>query len=405
MQTRYGQSPWIAAATRGARTVSARLRGELDVDVAIIGGGLTGVATALACATAGLKPVVLEADTVGHGWTGHSGGLLLPDPGPLFLDVSRAHGLRAAKLVFSAWRRAALDAASQLRRLGIRCGLEPRDSVLVAPGNEEKELRREYVAREAAGVSVAWMTRRQVTAVTPLDVPAAMRSRDAFVFNPYMACVGVAKAATQRGATIFERSAVKKVRPGRRHVEVLTGDGMVRARTVVVATGRPTAEFRPLQRHFKSRETYLSLSAPMPAAMRKAVGDRTVTARDIAGTGRRVVWTGDGRLLVTGADQDEPPARQRADVLRQRTGQLMYEALMMYPSISGLSVDFGWSTTHGATADGLMYIGAHRNYPRHLFALGGPGDSATGAFLAARVLVRALQDAPEESDAAFGWTR
>ena len=197
--------------------MSARLRGELDVDVAIIGGGLTGVATALACATAGLKPVVLEADTVGHGWTGHSGGLLLPDPGPLFLDVSRAHGLRAAKLVFAAWRRAALDAASQLRRLGIRCGLEPRDSVLVAPGNEEKDLLREYDAREAAGVSVAWMTRRQVMAVTPLDVPAAMRSRDAFVFNPYMACVGVAKAATQRGATIFERSAVKKVRPGRRH--------------------------------------------------------------------------------------------------------------------------------------------------------------------------------------------
>lgn len=383
----------------------ARMRGELDVDVAVIGGGLTGVATALACATAGLKPVVLEADTVGHGWTGHSGGLLLPDPGPLFRDVSRAHGLRAAKLVFSAWRRAALDAASQLRRLGIRCGLEPRDSVLVAPGDEEKELLREYDAREAAGVSVAWMTRRQVTAVTPLDVPAAMRSRDAFVFNPYHACLGVARAATQRGARIFERSAVKKVRPGRRHVEILTGDGLVRARTVVVATGRPTAEFRPLQRHFRSRETYLSLSAPMPAGMRKAVGDRTVTARDIAGTGRRVVWTGDGRLLVTGADQDEPPARQRADVLRQRTGQLMYEALTMYPAISGLSVDFGWSTTYGATSDGLMYIGAHRNYPRHLFALGGPGDSATGAFLAARIVVRALQDAPDKSDAAFGWTR
>ena len=38
-----------------------------------------------------------------------------------------------------------------------------------------------------------------------------------------------------------------------------------------------------------------------------------------------------------------------------------------------------------------MYIGPHRNYPRHLFALGGAGDSVTGAFLAARILVRALQ--------------
>ena len=83
----------------------------------------------------------------------------------------------------------------------------------------------------------------------------------------------------------------------------------------------------------------------------------------------------------------------------------MYEALTMYPAISGLGVDFGWSTTFGETADGLMYVGAHRNYPRHLFALGGPGDSATGAFLSSRVLLRALQEVPEKSDAAFGWTR
>ena len=59
----------------------------------------------------------------------------------------------------------------------------------------------------------------------------------------------------------------------------------------------------------------------------------------------------------------------------------------------------------GETADGLMYIGPHRNYPRHLFALGGGGDSITGAFLAARILVRALQDASEKDDGVWGFTR
>jgi glycine/D-amino acid oxidase-like deaminating enzyme len=404
MPTRYGQSPWIAA-TRRTLPASPRLRGDHEADIVIVGGGLSGTATALACATAGMKPVVLEAGAIGQGWTGHSSGLLLPDPGPPFRDVSRAHGLRAAKLVFTAWRRASLDAAALLRRLGVRCGLEPRDSMVVAQAGEEKELLREYDAREAAGVSVAWLTRRQVTAVTPLDVPAAMRSRDCFVFDPYRACLGLARAASARGARLFERSAVKKVRPGRKNVEIFTADGVVRARTVIVATGRATAEFRPLQRHFKTREIYAALSSPMPAAMRKQVGDRSVTARDLTGSGRRVIWTGDGRMLVVGADRDEPPPRQRDALLHQRTGQLMYEALTMYPSISGLAVDYGWSTTYGATADGLIYVGAHRNYPRHLFALGGPGDSATGAFLAARVLLRALQDAPDKGDAVFGWTR
>lgn len=404
MPTRYGQSPWIAA-TRRTLPASPRLRGQHEADVVIVGGGLTGTATALACATAGMKPVVIEAGTFGQGWTGHSSGLLLPDPGPLFRDVSRAHGLRTAKLVFSAWRRAALDAAALLRRLGVRCGLEPRDSMLVAQAGEEKDLLREYDAREAAGVSVAWLTRRQVTAVTPLDLPAAMRTRDAFVFDPYRACLGLARAASARGARFFEHSAVKKVRFGRRNVEIVSADASVTARTVIVATGRATAEFRPLQRHFKTREIYAALSSPMAAGMRKQIGDRSVSARDLTGSGRRVIWTSDGRMLVVGGDRDEPPARQRDAVLRQRTGQLMYEALTMYPAISGLAVDYGWSTTYGETADGLMYVGAHRNYPRHLFALGGPGDSATGAFVSARILLRALQDAPDKADAAFGWTR
>ena len=52
-----------------------------------------------------------------------------------------------------------------------------------------------------------------------------------------------------------------------------------------------------------------------------------------------------------------------------------------------------------------MYIGPHRNYPRHLFALGGEGDSITGAFLAARILARALQGQPQKGDDVFGWTR
>ena len=403
MPTRYGQSPWMAA--HRAQPPSPRLRGEHEADVVIIGGGLTGTATALACATAGLKAILVEAATLGQGWSGHSSGLLLPDPGPLFRDVARVHGLRAAKLVFSAWRRGALDAAAQLRRLGVRCGLEPRDSLLVAQSDEEKELRREYDAREEAGVPAAWLTRRQVTAVTPLDVPAAMRARDAFVFDPYRACLGLAKAASARGVRIFERTAVKKVRVARKHVEIVSADAVVKAGTVIVATGMATAEFRPLKRHFKPRQIYAALSSPMPATMRKQVGDRSVTARDLTGAGRRVIWTADDRMLVTGGDRDEPPARQQDAIVRQRTGQLMYEALMMYPAISGLAVDYGWSTSYGETADGLMYVGAHRNYPRHLFALGGPGDSATGAFLAARILVRALQDASEKPDAVFGWTR
>ena len=113
----------------------------------------------------------------------------------------------------------------------------------------------------------------------------------------------------------------------------------------------------------------------------------------------------DGRILIAGADQDETPERKRKAVLVQRTGQLMYELLTMYPAISGLIPEFGWELTYGETADGLMYIGPHRNYPHHLFALGGDADSITDAFLAARILSRAALGRSDKGDETFGWTR
>jgi glycine/D-amino acid oxidase-like deaminating enzyme len=404
MQTRYGQSPWIAALPASKRPSFPRLRGEHAADVVIVGAGLTGCATAVSCALAGLKPLVIEAERVGLA-AGRASGLLLPDPGPSFRDLTKRHGLRAAKLVFGTWRRASLDAAAQLRRLSIPCNLEPRESLIVGSQDDGKGLLREYDAREAAGVAGSWLTRRQITALTPLDVPAAMRARDGFLLDPYRACLGLASAAARRGATFFEQSRVKKVRVGRRNVEIVVDGGLVKAGTVIVATGSATPEFRPLRRHFKMREVYHALTEPMPAAIRKQVGNRSVTVRDSEGAGRRVVWTPDGRLLVLGGDQDETPSRRRSEVLVQRTGDLMYQALTMYPAIVGLQPEWGWEASYGETADGLPYIGPHRNYPRHLFALGGSGDSLTGAFLAARILVRALQDNPEKSDQVYGWTR
>jgi glycine/D-amino acid oxidase-like deaminating enzyme len=138
--------------------------------------------------------------------------------------------------------------------------------------------------------------------------------------------------------------------------------------------------------------------------VRRQVGRRDITLQDMASPRHRVRWTRDGRALVAGADRGETPAHKRDGVRVQRTGQLMYELLVMYPAIAGLRPAYGWESASGVTADGIPYIGPHRNYPRHLFALGG-SDSATGAFLAARLLARAACDAPEKGDEVFGWTR
>jgi glycine/D-amino acid oxidase-like deaminating enzyme len=405
LRTRYGVSPWIDRFPRSRVPDYARLRGAQNVDAVIIGAGLTGCATAYACAAAGLKVIALEADRVGRGSSGRSAGLLLPEPGPAFRDIEQAHGLRAARTAFESWRRASLDGAALLRRLAIKCDLEPVNPLIVAGRDDEKVLRREFDARSKGGIDATWLPRTLLGRVTALEAPAAIRMRDAFTLDPYRACLGLAAAAASKGAVICERSPVKKVKFTRKYVDIIAEGGTIRAGTAIVATGTATLEFQQLRRHFKRRERYLVQTEPMPAVMRKQIGERNTTFRDTRNPHRRVRWMVDDRILITGATQDETPPRNRPAVLVQRTGQLMYELLTMFPVISGLMPEYGWESIAGETADGLMYVGPHRNYPHHLFALGSGGDSVTGAFLAARILVRAAQGASEKDDAVWSFTR
>jgi glycine/D-amino acid oxidase-like deaminating enzyme len=405
MRTRYGVSPWIQQFPNSRRPDFPRFKGDHTADVAIVGGGTAGCAIAYACASAGLRTMLLERDRIGQGSSGRGSGLLLPDPGPSFGDLVAAHGLRSARRAFKAWRSGAREAAALIRRLEIRCALEPLDIIVAADRYDEKTLRREYEARVAAGFDITWLTARHVKKLVNLDAPAAIRMRDAFSLDPYRACVGLVTAAVRRRTKIFERSAVKKVVVAKKDVEIGLDGGTLRARTVVIATGTATALFTPLRRHFKPREAYMALTEPLPAAMRRQFGDPSLAIRDTRTPPRHLRWTADDRLIPSGADQAGPPARTREAVIVQRTGQLMYELLTMYPVISGLRPEYGWDTPYGETSDGLMYIGPHRNYPRHLFALGGTPHSATGAFVSARILLRALQGRPDNGDEVFAWAR
>ena len=89
----------------------------------------------------------------------------------------------------------------------------------------------------------------------------------------------------------------------------------------------------------------------------------------------------------------------------QRTAQLMYELSVRYPVISGLRAQWGWTVPVVTAADGLPWIGPHRNYPFHFLALafGWHGDSL--AWTAARAALRHFKGESRKDDDALGFAR
>ena len=397
---------WLDRVPKSRRPSFPVLRGEATAAVVVIGGGLTGCACAASFAAAGISVIVLDADRIGAGATAASAGLVREDFDASFQETASAYGLRAARSMWASMRRASLDFAAAMRRSQIRCDLAPQDLLRFVSREPAatKALRKEYDARRAAGLDHSWLTAAAMSRETSIDGGGAIRTRG-FAVDPYRACLGLAAAAAGRGARIFQQSAVKRIRAGRKEVEIATERGVVKADAVVVATGAPLPDLRALRRHLQPMHSYVVVSEPLPAGVRRELGRRSAALRDHAAPPHLLRWLKDDRVLFAGGDQAPVPVRAQDKTLVQRTGQLMYELSMLYPAISGARPEFAWSAPYDATVDGLPYVGTHRNFPRHLFALGHGRHGLAVAWLAARVLLRHYQNTPERGDDLFGFSR
>jgi gamma-glutamylputrescine oxidase len=404
-RTRYGISPWIDESPKRRRPEFPRFRGEATYPVVIIGGGLAGIFTAYAFSAAGIKIALLEAGRIGHGGASRGPGILQGEAAASYRDVEARHGRRAARALFEASRRAVRELASTARRLGVK-NIDTHDAfrVLSSYAAEEKALAREAQLRRDAGLDVTWQKPAAATRETGIDVGrAGMRVRDWGQANPYELLTAFAGAASGRGAAIFERSAVRRVKIRPKHVEVHAERGAVHADTVIVCTGEPTDLYRSLKRHVRLDERYVAVTERLPAALRRQVARaRVITDTELPPHLVRVL--DDGRLVMAGADQPRPPERGKEKVVLQRSNQLMYELSRMFPAISGVMPAYGWDVPIATTADGVMYAGPHRNFPRHLFAWATRHDPAQ-AFLASRILLRYFLGHASRDDAYFAFTR
>jgi gamma-glutamylputrescine oxidase len=373
----------------------------------IVGGGLAGCCTAYALAASGIKVVLFEADRVGMGGAARGTGVMQAEAAPSFRELDDRNGRRAARAMFEASRRAVLDLASTARRLGIKADLDTHHAIRVTPpfSVDDKQFLKEIALRREAGLDAVPL--KGVVAVRESNierVTSGMRLHDWGHADPYRLLTGFAKAALERGATMFEGAAVRRIKVKRTTVDVHISGGVVAAETVVICTGEPTDLFRSLRRHIHFQERYAVLTEKLPAAVRKQIASRAQVITDTETPSHLIRWIDDERLMMAGGDQPRTPDRGRDKILVQRTGQLMYELLRLYPAISGAVPEYGWDIPISATADGAMYAGPHRNYPRHLFAWATRHDPAQ-AFLASRILLRHVLGEPDKDDVYFAFTR
>ena len=404
----YGQPYWTRRAPRPARATRGAgrpLKGAHTADIVVIGGGLTGCASAYALARAGFSVVLVEAETIASGATSRGMGAVIPTPDTLFVPAKKSAG-KAAKVAFAEAQAGAKGLAATLKKLRIGCDLTSTELLVSAPfTNDAAELKKEAAARKAAGLDGVLIGEDAARTRLATETRAALRLRDAFVIDPVKAAHGLAAAARKAGVRIVEGTAVKKTTFTRKDVTIVMAGATITATGVVVATGRPGRLFHQLERHVRVSQGYTVVTEPLTTAMRKAVGTRAALYTESTESPRWIRWLADHRALCTGLAGPEPAGAKADKAVLQRSNQLMYELSLRYPDISGLPPAFGWDVPVVTTADGLPWIGPHRNYPFHFFALALGWHGEAQAWVAAQAAVRYFTGKPTKSDALLGFAR
>jgi glycine/D-amino acid oxidase-like deaminating enzyme len=401
---RRGPTIWLGRTKPAARYPV--LRGHHEADIAIVGGGMTGAMTAEAFARAGAKVTIVEAARVAQGSTAASTALLLQEPDYDVAALTQRYGNRDAVRVWELSRDAARDFIDTIRRLRIRCDLRERDSLYYTLSEERAvALQRELRRRHRAGLEGEWLDGAALERASGIRGAGAIRTRGNAQLNPLAAGIGLIEAAVDGGAEVFERTTINRIRPLENGVRLYAKHATLDAQQVVIATGYATRYFRPLAGRFKMRHTYVLATPPIPWRLRRAIGLGEVLLWDTERPYHYVRWTRDHCLLLGGEDRAVKPGARRSVQFKAATSELRDYFEKVFPAFGELPVEYAWEGLFAMTPDGLPYIGPHRKYPRHAFALGYGGNGMTFAALAARILVEQWRGIRSPDHALFAFNR
>jgi glycine/D-amino acid oxidase-like deaminating enzyme/nitrite reductase/ring-hydroxylating ferredoxin subunit len=378
-------SLWITTAPPGREF--GRLDDEVSVDVAVVGGGITGVITAVLLKQAGVSVALVEAGRLSAGTTGYTTAKVTALHGLTYAGLAANHGEETARAYAGANVNGLATIVSLAATYGLDCDLERRPALTYTTDpSRTGDIEAEAEAARRAGLPATFTTETEL----PFPV-AAVRLDDQAQFHPRRFCLALAATVPGDGSHVFERSPVLDVDDAS-PATVTTESGTIRARTVVLATHLP----------FLDRGLFFAKCWPERSyaiAVRPGPGTPNLSGMYLSADDPiRSLRTAEDVLIVGGeghkAGQD-PDTRRRYAALEAWAGT----------ELGAGEVTHRWSAHDHRSVDGLPFVG--RLLPRSnvLVATGFGKWGMTNGAAAARILTDVVTETDNPWADAFDATR
>ncbi|SDH71474.1 Glycine/D-amino acid oxidase [Pseudomonas benzenivorans] len=363
------------------------LRGERRVDVCIVGGGFSGLSTAIELAQKGFSVVLLEAHQIGWGASGRNGGQLIRGVGhglEQFLPVLGAEGVRALKLM-------GLEAVEIVRqrveRFAIDCDLSWGYCDLAnKPGHlagfaEDLEELRDLGYRHELRLLQPGQMHEVVGSERYVGGLIDMGSGH---LHPLNLALGEAVAAQSLGVQLFEDSAATRIDYGS-EVRVHTAQGLVRAAHLVLGCNAYLGDLNPaLGGQVLPAGSYIIATEPLSEAQAKALIPQNMALCDQRVALDYYRLSADRRLLFGGACHYS--GRDPADI----AGYMRPKMLAVFPQLADVKIDYQWGGMIGIGANRLPQIGRLEDQPNVFYAQAYSGHGLNATHLAGKLLAEAI---------------
>ncbi|MCL4270956.1 MAG: FAD-binding oxidoreductase [Anaerolineales bacterium] len=326
-------------------------------DVAIIGGGYTGLSAARTLAKQGVNVVVLEAETMGWGASSRNGGMTLTGLKPAMQTVIKNYGRGLAKGLFQC-SLASVDIVEQIvKEENIDCGFARTGHLLTANKPEH------YDALQGEVDFMAKEFNHNVRLVAPKDLSSEIGTdvyHGALVdevsggLNPAQYVAGLAGAAARAGATLCARARVTEIKRSQSRFVIQTERGRLEAESVLVATsGYTGGATKKLQKKIIPIGSFIIATERLSDELAHELSPKNRMIFDYKHFLNYFrLW--DNRMIFGGRaaffPENENTIAQSSEILRR-------EMIQVYPQLKDVKVEYVWGGTLDFAFDQMTHVG------------------------------------------------
>ncbi|WP_411820109.1 FAD-binding oxidoreductase [Hyphococcus formosus] len=374
------------AATAHPVPVRPALCDDVEFDVAIIGGGFTGVASALSLAERGLSVAIVEAKKVGWGASGRNGGQVLggwSGEGALIKQL----GSRAEEFF---WRTRYLGneiVEKRIEKYQIECDYVHGAATVAFNARQMESLEQEYneCAQHGFGdvLSLADKTALRAHVASDIYLGGLIDRRGAHC-HPLNLCLGEAEAAEKLGVQIFEDTRVMSI-DHRDRPTVHSAGGSIRAKWVILAgNAYHNLEGKRLGGYMLPAKTYISVTEPLPEEVAKSILPDNLAVCDANWVLDYYRLTPDGRLLFGGK------CNYANNDITDIDGAMLPRMRYVFPQLKDIKFEYSWGGIIGIPLNRIPMVG-HLS-ERVLYAQGYSGHGVNCSHIIGEMFADAIEN-------------